>query len=129
MNIFAFVGTALVMCVLIITVNQLKPELSLLLLIACGVVLTLFLLQFVLPLIEEFSSFAQAGGVDSELFGVVLKSFGICVTVQTAADLCRDAGQSALAGKIELGGRLALLIVALPLFRRMLAIVLEIMGK
>lgn len=129
MNIFSFVGVVLVMCVLIITVNQLKPEFSLLLTIACGILLTLFLLGFVSPLIEEISSIASAGGIDSELLAIVLKSFGICVAVQTAADVCRDAGQTALAGKLELGGRLALLIVALPLFRRLLDLAVEIIGK
>ena len=49
MNIFALIGLALVMCVLVITVGQLKPEMSLLLSIACGVVLTCFLLKYALP--------------------------------------------------------------------------------
>ena len=117
------------MCVLIITVGQLKPELSLLLTIACGVVLTVFLLGFVSPIVTEISSIASSGGIDSELLGIVLKSFGICIAVQTAADICRDAGQSALAGKLELGGRVALLLVALPLFRRLLDLAMEIIGK
>ncbi len=129
MNIFAFVGSALVMCVLILTVQQLKPEMSLLLLIACGVVLTFVLIRSVVPLISQIRSFAEAGGIDSELLLIVLKSFGICVTVQTASDLCRDSGQTALAGKIELGGKLALLLVALPLFKRLLDLAMQIMGK
>ena len=129
MNILSFTGIALVMCVMIITVGQLRPELSLLLTIACGVVLTMFLLGFVSPLIDEISSLTAAGGIDSELLGIVLKSFGICVAVQTAADVCRDAGQTALAGKLELGGRLALLIVALPLFRKLFDLAVEIIGK
>lgn len=129
MNIFAFAGSALVMCVLILTVGQLKPELSLLLTIACGIGLTMFLLTSATPIISEITSIASAGGVDSELLAVALKSFGICVAVQTAADVCRDAGQTALAGKLELGGRLALLIVALPLFRRLLDLAMEIIGK
>ena len=129
MNVFSFIGAALVMCVMIITVRELKPELSLLLTIACSVVLTMFLLGFVSPLVNEISSIAAAGGIDSELLAIVLKSFGICVAVQTAADVCRDAGQTALAGKLELGGRLALLIVALPLFRRLLDLAMEIIGK
>ena len=129
MNIFSFIGAALVMCVMVITVNQLKPEFSVLLLIACGIVLTLFLLGFVLPLIEEISAIASIGGIDGELLKIVLKSFGICVTAQIAADVCRDAGQTALAGKIELGGRLALLIIALPLFKKLLDLAVEIIGK
>ena len=129
MNIFAFIGSALVMCVMIITVEQLKPELSLLLAIACGLVMTVFLLGFVSPVIDEISLIASSGGIDSDMIAVVIKSFGICVAVQTASDLCRDSGQTAIAGKLELGGRLALLIVAMPLFRRLLDLALGIIGK
>ena len=129
MNIFAFIGSALVMCVMIITVGQLKPELSLLLAIACGIVMTVFLLGFVSPVIDEISLIASSGGIDSDMIAVVIKSFGICVAVQTASDLCRDSGQTSIAGKLELGGRLALLIVAMPLFRRLLDLALGIIGK
>ena len=129
MNIFAFIGSALVMCVMIITVEQLKPELSLLLAIACGIVMTVFLLGFVSPVIDEISLIASSGGIDSDMIAVVIKSFGICVAVQTASDLCRDSGQTAIAGKLELGGRLALLIVAMPLFRRLLDLALGIIEK
>ena len=129
MNIFAFIGSALVMCVMIITVGQLKPELSLLLAIACGIVMTVYLLGFVSPVIDEISLIASSGGIDSDMIAVVIKSFGICVAVQTASDLCRDSGQTAIAGKLELGGRLALLIVAMPLFRRLLDLALGIIGK
>ena len=118
MNILSFTGIALVMCVMILTVGQLKPELSLLLTIACGVTLTLFLIGFARPLIDGIGAIASAGGVDGELLTVVLKAFGICIAVQTA-----------LAGRLELGGRLALLLVALPLFRRLLDLAGEIIGK
>ena len=66
MNIFALIGLALVMCVLVITVGQLKPEMSLLLSIACGVVLTCFLLKYALPLMDEISSIGAAGGINAE---------------------------------------------------------------
>lgn len=128
MNILSFVAFALVMCVLVVTVRQLKPEMSLLLVIACGVVLTFFLIGYLSPLLSEIAAIASQGGIDSGFVSVALKSLGICIAVQTASDVCRDAGQTALAEKIELGGRLALLIVALPLFRQLLDLALEIIG-
>lgn len=128
MNILSFVAFALVMCVLVVTVRQLKPEMSLLLVIACGVVLTFFLIGYLSPLLSEIAAIASQGGIDSGFVSVALKSLGICIAVQTASDVCRDAGQTALAEKIELGGRLALLIVALPLFRQLFDLALEIIG-
>ena len=129
MNILSFTGAVLFMCILIITVRQMKPEFSLLLSIACGAVLTLFLLGFFLPIISEIRDIATAGQIDSDLVLIALKAVGISILIRTASDVCRDAGQSALAGKLELGGQLALLVLALPLFRRILSLAMEIIGK
>ena len=117
------------MCVLIVTVKQWKPELSLPLTVACGAVMSLFLITQIAPLIEEIRSFASVDGVEAQWLGIAVKCVGICIAVQTAADVCRDAGQSALAGKLELGGKAALLIVAFPLFREMLHLAVQIMGE
>ena len=129
MNILTFTGAVLIMCVLIITVRQLKPEMSLLLAIAGVVILTAFLISFASPLFDEITAIAQAGGVEPELVMIAVKAVGICMIIQTAASVCRDTGQTALAGNLELGGRLALLIVALPLFKRLLTLAMEMIGK
>lgn len=128
MNIIVYLGVGLTMCVLLVTVRQMRPELSLLLSIACGTVLVLWILRSILPLIEEARSLASAAGMQTSLLAIAVKAVGLSIAVQTAADVCRDAGETALAGKLELGGRVALLILALPLFRQMLELSAALMG-
>lgn len=129
MNIFAFVGAGIIMCVLIVTVKQFKPELALPLCVACGVIMTIYLIKIILPLINEINSMAIDGGINSEFIIIAVKAIGICIAVQVSSDVCRDAGQSALANKLEMGGKLALLIVSLPLFKEMLSLAVEIIGE
>lgn len=129
MNIFAFTGAGIIMCVLIVTVKQFKAELALPLCIACGVVMTLYLISAVMPLIDELRSLSALSGIRSEFIAIAVKAVGICIAVQTAADVCRDAGQSALANKLEMGGKLALLIVSFPLFQEMISLAVEIIGE
>ncbi len=52
----------------------------------------------------------------------MLKCTGIGIAAKLAADLCRDGGQSALAGAVEFGGTAAALFVSLPLLRSFLAL-------
>ncbi len=129
MNIFTFAGTGIIMCVLIITVKQSKPELALPLWIACGVILTLYLLTSFLPLLVQLQALCEASGIRSEFIAIAVKAVGICLVAQTAADVCRDAGQTALANKLELGGKAALLLVSLPLFQEMLSLAIQIIGE
>jgi stage III sporulation protein AD len=62
-------------------------------------------------------SFAPVGGGGS--FTMLAKALGIGVTTQLAADICRDSGSISLANLVELGGRLLILSLALPLLKSM----------
>ena len=69
------------------------------------------------PLGEAVSTvvgLADAAGF-GEYFGTILKALGCAFTAQTAADICRDAGENSLASKVELAGRAELLLIAAPL--------------
>ena len=129
MNILALAGIGIVMCALLVTVRQFQTELALPLCIACGVVLTGWLLSEAVPLTGELRELAEAGGMQMRYFALALKAVGICLAVETAADVCRDAGQSALANKLETGGKLALLLTALPLLREVLTLAEEMIGE
>jgi len=52
-----------------------------------------------------------------------LRAAGVCLVTQLTADTCRDAGESSLASKAELAGRFLLLVMALPLFERILTLI------
>ncbi len=129
MNIFAFVGAGIIMCVLVVTVKQFKPELALPLGIVCGVVMTAYIISQALPLFDSIRQIAADNGVNSEFITIAVKSIGICIAVQIASDVCRDAGESALANKLEMGGKITLLIVSLPLFKEMISLAVEIIGE
>jgi stage III sporulation protein AD len=47
---------------------------------------------------------------------------------QFAADACRDAGESALASKMELAGKITILILALPLFEKITQTAVGLIG-
>ena len=129
MDIFAFIGAGIIMCVLIVTVKQFKPELALPLCIACGVILIVYIIAAFVPLIDEINTIASNSGINSEYIVIALKAIGICIAVQVASDVCRDAGQTALANKLEMGGKIALLIVSLPLFKEILSLAVKIIGE
>lgn len=52
--------------------------------------------------------------------GVLLRSLGIALSVEFAADICRDAGEDSTAGRLELAGKIAILILSLPLLKELL---------
>ena len=71
---------------------------------------------------------AEASGVPPGLFAPLYKTIGIALVVQVGGNLCRDAGESALAAVVETAGTLCALLAALPLLRAVLDMLLELMG-
>ncbi len=47
---------------------------------------------------------------------------------QLASDACSDAGEKALAAKAELAGKLAMLLIALPLFEKVAEMAVSLMN-
>lgn len=100
-----------------------RPELAVCLSLLAGVLVMGMLLRQVSPLVAALRRMTALGGVGENHLGVVLRGAGICLVTQLAADTCRDAGDSALAGKAELTGRLLLLLLAVPLYEEILSLV------
>ena len=55
--------------------------------------------------------------ISSTLFLPLLKTAGIAVVTRIGADLCRDAGESAVASAVEMAGAMGALLAVLPLMQ------------
>jgi len=128
MNIFSLAACGVIACVLIVTIRQHRPEMAVILTIAAGVViLSMILIQFG-PVVSSVSGLVEKTGVNSAYIVVVIKAIGISLVAQLAADICRDAGEQSIAAKVEMGGKLGIVAVTLPLFADLLQLSSNIIG-
>ena len=113
----------LVTALLALVINKQAPELALALtLCACATGIGL-ILSWVEPILELAKTLAHRAELDPELTGPLLRCLGLALLTEISAAVCADAGQSALAKLVELGGGVLCLAVSLPLLRAMLALV------
>lgn len=119
---------ALALCLIGCVLTQLlkKDVPALQLLLTVGIVLVLVLpavkaAESLAALVEELAVLA---GIEEENFRVVLKCAGMAAVVKLGGDICRDAGQSALATLMEITGAVAAMIVTMPMFRAVLEMIL-----
>lgn len=120
-----FAAAALLATVVCLLLRRSNPELQLpLSLVVCILILrgAAALLRPAQTLMETAVSLS---GLSPVYFLPVLKCVGIGILAKGAAELCRDGGQSALAGAVELGASAAALYVSLPL----LTTLLELLGR
>ena len=110
-------GIVLAALTLSLVLKKDAPAIAFLLVLTAGVIL----------LLRVFSAAGSASqcGLDSALYLPVCKAVGVAVVVRITAALCRDAGQSALAAKMEIAGAVLTLSVCLPLFEQVLDLITE----
>ena len=116
MTAWMIFGVSVTAAVLALMLRQTQPAYAMVLAVAAGVLLFAAAIGAAIPLIGRVNGFFDGSVVDSVYTQVLFKALGISLLTQTAADICRDAGESSLAAKAELGGQVLLLICALPLF-------------
>ncbi len=117
---------ALLASALCLLIKRSNPELALPLaaLVCAGG--TALLLGVMKPVMELLQSAVRISGVSPTVFYPVLKALIIGICARTVSELCRDAGQAAMAGTVELAGSICALYAALPLARTLLDMLEEL---
>lgn len=123
MEVLPIIGLGLVAAVLAVVLRAYKPEYAMLLSLGAGVLILLMIVGELGPVLAQITDMLGTASIPGEYGAVLFKALGLCFITQIACDTCKDAGESAIAGKIEMAGRVAVLVVSLPLFNQVLSIV------
>lgn len=126
MEIFKLLGFCLCALVLLDVLRQYNPAHAVLAALACCVVLLWSAAQALGPAVELVRRLARLSGM--EHVGAVCKAVVIAVLAQSVQDLCLQAGQTALAGRVELAGKAAVLLAAMPLLNTLADTLLSLLG-
>lgn len=128
MWIIAAAAAGLVGTVLALILGQYRPEFRMLITAAVTLLLMAMVLEQLSPVLEQLRSTMELTGLTGDYAAILFKSVGICLLTQLAGDVCRDSGESSIASKIELAGRAAILLTAMPLIQEVLAWAWELMN-
>ena len=111
-------GVVVVAAFLAVMLRQQRPEQAMAVSLAAGIGILALVLSKALPVIGTLRELLSTAALTEEYGAIQFKALGIFLLTQLAADACKDAGESALASKAELAGKLMLLMLALPLFEK-----------
>ena len=123
MSLFGICALTVAAAFLALLLRAKQPEQALSVELLAGVLVTGLLLIRFREVFTAAESWLAAAGLPAEYLRVIFRAVGICLLTQLAADTCRDAGEQSLAAKAELAGKCFMLLLALPLFERLLSLV------
>ncbi|MDR0930972.1 MAG: stage III sporulation protein AD [Clostridiales bacterium] len=115
MNIIPIIGIGLIGTVLALTLKPIKPEAAMIVALATGTIIFLILVRHLSVIITLFTTLSNNAGIDFAFIEIILKIVGVAYIVQLASNTATDSGQSAIAAKIDLSGKLCIMLLSLPI--------------
>ena len=121
----------IVLCIavslLALSLRQQRPEYAMLLSLACGLFVFFFLVGKMGNIFSQLQDLMTGLSGQSELTEIVLKALGICIVAELGSQCCRDAGETAIATKVELAAKAALVLMSIPIFQTLLEVAGELL--
>ena len=123
MEVLKLVGLGITISIFVVILKQIKPELSIAVLIAGSVILIISIVKYLADMFEIFDLIVNKTGIDQGVISAVLKIIGIGYLVEFSAGICNDTGNPSIGDKVILGGKVLIFVVAMPIITNLLDIV------
>ncbi|MGB4274294.1 MAG: stage III sporulation protein AD [Bacillota bacterium] len=114
MEIGSLLAIAVIVTVITVLIRPVRPEIAVWLSVITGLVIIGRILPLIDFLVRTLADIVARTKASPVYFSTVLKVVGIAYLTGFGAEVCRDAGERATAGKLELAGKIIILITALP---------------
>ena len=111
--------------VLSLVLRRGAPEIGLILAVAASLLILIVGMELTSTILSFARVLQNAASLSPALITPVFQTVGIGILTKLSADVCRDAGQGAIAGAVELSGTVAAIYIALPLMQA----VFEMIGR
>ncbi|HBO48923.1 MAG TPA: hypothetical protein DD614_03730 [Clostridiales bacterium] len=116
----------IILSVLTVLLKNIKPEYSLICVIVGSIILVMYILSGVQSIFEYFKTIVDRTGVDNVMFSTLLKIIGVGYLIEFSASICNDSGNSSIADKIVLAGKILIFSMSLPIITNLFNMVLEL---
>ncbi|MFD2116067.1 stage III sporulation protein AD [Paenibacillus yanchengensis] len=127
MEMIQIVGIGLMAAILVIVLKEQKPMFASLLAIFAGLFILLLVIGKIEAVITIIEDLANRSGIPTIYLKTILKIIGIAYIAEFGAQMIRDAGQDAIASKVEFAGKVFILVMAIPIITVMIETILGLL--
>ncbi|MBP3376385.1 MAG: stage III sporulation protein AD [Clostridia bacterium] len=118
-TVFKLFGGAILCVLLLVVLRRESPDSAISLRMVAGVLLAVACVSAMTPMIVYVNELAS-GLLPDNLSGAVetlLKVLGVSLLTHISATVCRDSGEGSIASYVELGGKIEIMLLSLPLIK------------
>ena len=129
MKIVVVKAPAIIGAILSICVKQIKPEMGIMVSVATGIVMFIYISENFGDVLDGFGDIVTKSGIDFKYFKIALKGCAIAYITEFASALCMDAGENAIAVKTQFAGKISILVMSLPVVLSFLNSISELLDN
>ena len=127
MEIPQVVGLALLTTILLLILRQEKPVMAMILSVVFSVVIFIFMMGKMASIIDVMQELTHRAQINYFFMATILKIMGVAYLGEFAAAICQDAGEQAVARKVEFAAKIIIAVLALPIMIAILESLMDIM--
>ena len=127
MEIIKVIGIGLISLIIIVILKQYRPEFALYASLIAGVLIISLLLGQVVGIIDLLKNISNKSMIDNRFIVLLLKITGIAILTEYTVSICKDTGESAIASKVDFGGKVIIMSLSIPIISSLLESVLKIL--
>ena len=126
-DVIKIMGIGLLALIIIVILKQYKPEFAIYVSMIAGVLILVLAIQKLTGIINLLQSLANKTYINKSFLSILLKITGIAFITEFAVSICSDAGEKAIASKIEIESKVIIIAMSIPIITSLLELVIEIL--
>jgi stage III sporulation protein AD len=128
MEIIRVTGLAIASIILLALLRRVKPEIAIVLGVACAVIILMVAVSKLGELIGLVRDLVSGAGVNPGYAALLVRMIAIAFVAEFGADICRDAGEDSVARAVETVGKVMVLVLAVPIVRAVLEVLVGLLA-
>ena len=121
------IGVGLIALVISMVLKQYKPDMSIYISLIAGCIIMFMVIDKLGNIVQLLKTVASKIEINKGFLDILLKITGIAILSEIAISLCKDAGESSLANKIEIGTKVIIISFSIPIISSLLELVIKIL--
>ena len=115
MDIVKIIGIAFLAVIIIIILKQYRPEFAMYVSIIAGALIIFMSIGKLDGIIKLLNTISNSTKVNGQFLGILLKITGIAFLTEFAVSICKDSGETAIASKVDMGGKIIIIAISVPI--------------
>ena len=127
MEIVKIAGIGLISLIVIVVIKQYRPEFAIYVSIVAGLLIMGIVISKLSGIVEILKNLTNKASLNASFLGILIKITGIAILTEFTTSICKDAGEGAIATKVDLGGKIIIMSMSIPIISSLLETILKIL--